>query len=278
MREISSSDNYYPEHILPGKSASTSTTSSLEPRARSISTSSMPSVSLTPFLSSSRHRLLPQIPTHHIRRSSSPRVLPIPPPLSSRSATTASAFSLQHWNFEQRPSTTGRRLPQTPIPEDSARLLTNRKNASSRQCLTTVNDGSSGSGGGDEDDDNNDDNIVTGNTDDNEWPSPTIVQRKFSDLRKVSRNDNNSASTLFEHITCDTSLRSLQRLSLLKQQQQQQQHRHHHHYQQQQQQHLQQQGGNFDQQQYSLDHSSGTSTSTNAYSQSSSLSPSVEQV
>uniref|UniRef100_A0A1I8ENA8 Uncharacterized protein n=1 Tax=Wuchereria bancrofti TaxID=6293 RepID=A0A1I8ENA8_WUCBA len=50
------------------------------------------------------------------------------------------------------------------------------------------------------------------------------------------------------------------------------------HKQQQQQQQEGGEGGKFNQPQYSLDHSSGTSTSTNAYSQSSSLSPSVEQV
>lgn len=261
MREISPSDNDYPERKLSGTLASTSITSSFESHGRSNSTSSMPSVSLTPFISSGRHRLLPQIPTH-IRRSSSPRFLPTIPPLSLETTSIQSNFSLPNWNLEQRSITTGRRLPQTPIHTNFTRSIDDKNNATTRQQYSATVD--------ENDDDNINSGNITGNIGDNEWPSPTIIQRKFSELRKIPPNDNNSSSTLFEHITCGTSFRSLQRSSFLKQQQ----YRHSKLQPQQQ----KQQRGKFSQPQYSLDQSSGTSTSTNAYSQSSSLSPSVEQV
>ncbi|EJW83304.1 hypothetical protein WUBG_05785 [Wuchereria bancrofti] len=266
MREILSNDNNdYSKHILSDKtSLSTSNTPPLqsmlslfEPCGRSNSTSSMPSISVTSFVTSTgRHRLLPQTPDEHIRRSSSPRLLPTPPlsfqsvspllSLSSKSTTTtASDLSVYHnWNLDQRSIITGR-----PVKQQYS-------------TTTTVNNDNNVN------DDDNTDNIA-----DNEWPLPTVIQRKFSELQKVSQNDCSNSSS--EHITYDTSLRSLQRLSSLKQQQQQQQQKHK---QQQQQQQEGGEGGKFNQPQYSLDHSSGTSTSTNAYSQSSSLSPSVEQV
>uniref|UniRef100_A0AAF5Q183 Uncharacterized protein n=1 Tax=Wuchereria bancrofti TaxID=6293 RepID=A0AAF5Q183_WUCBA len=284
MREILSNDNNdYSKHILSDKtSLSTSNTPPLqsmlslfEPCGRSNSTSSMPSISVTSFVTSTgRHRLLPQTPDEHIRRSSSPRLLPTPPlsfqsvspllSLSSKSTTTtASDLSVYHnWNLDQRSIITGRRLPQTPIHNDF--FIDKKNRAAVKQqysTTTTVNNDNNVN------DDDNTDNIA-----DNEWPLPTVIQRKFSELQKVSQNDCSNSSS--EHITYDTSLRSLQRLSSLKQQQQQQQQKHK---QQQQQQQEGGEGGKFNQPQYSLDHSSGTSTSTNAYSQSSSLSPSVEQ-
>lgn len=251
MDEISSSDDGYVERerIL---SASTSATPTLEPHIRSTSTSSMPSVSLTPFNSTGRHRLLPQTPGTY-RRSSSPRFLPTPPPLLSGTVNTVSDCSLHKWNSEQRSITpSGRRLPQTPtLPNNSIPLITDKNNASvKRQYSTTISSNC---------DNNISANNRIGNIGDNEWPSPTITPRKFSELRKFSQNDHNT-SKLFEHFTCNT----LQRLSLNKQQQQRRQ--------------QQQRSGKYNQAQYSFDHSSGTSTSTNAFSRSSSLSPSVEQV
>uniref|UniRef100_A0A0R3RMQ5 Uncharacterized protein n=1 Tax=Elaeophora elaphi TaxID=1147741 RepID=A0A0R3RMQ5_9BILA len=192
MREVLSSDDGYSErNMLPDTSASTSTTPSFEPHGRSNSTSSMPSVSLIPFVVTGRHRLLPQTPTNSTRRSSTPRFLPTPPSLSSETVTTVSDCSLYNWNYEQRPATTGRRLPQTPIHNDSIRSVTNKRNISVRQQYSiTVN--SNG-------DSNTDSGNVIGNICDNEWPSPTITERKFSELRKISQNDNNQ---LFEYFTC----------------------------------------------------------------------------
>ncbi|KAL3999016.1 C2 domain family protein [Acanthocheilonema viteae] len=256
MREILSNDDGYSERILPGTSSSKSTTPPLEPHGRSNSTISMPNAPLTPFISTGRHRLLPQTPAYHIRRSSSPRFLPtppLPPPLTSGTVTAVSDFSLY-----KRSTTSGRRLPQIPIHKDSNRLIADQKTSTSirQQYSTNANI----------DVDNN--TNTTGNIGDNEWPSPTILQRKFSELQKISQTDSNSISKLFKNSSCGTSLRSLQRLSFLKQQHQQ-----HHHYH-----HQQQQDEKLNHPQYSLDHSSGTSISTNVFSQSSSLSPSVEQL
>ncbi|CAG9537018.1 unnamed protein product [Cercopithifilaria johnstoni] len=261
MRKISLSDddndNGYMERILPGISASTSTTPPLElPHGRSNSTSSMPSVPLTPFFSTGRHRLLPQTPENYIRRSSSPRFLPTPPSLSPRNVTTSSDCSLYKSNLEQLSVKSGRRLPQTPIHKDSTRLITAKKNASIKQSYSTTVNGDDG--------DNTDANDKIGNIGDNDWPSPTIVQRKFSEFQKASNSDSSAISTLFEHFSCGTPSRSLQRLSFLNQQQNRLQ--------------QQQQGRKFNQPQYSPYHSSGTSISTNALSQSSLLSPSTEQV
>lgn len=253
MREIPSNDNGYPERVLPSTSTSISTTPPLErqsppsPHGRSNSASSIPNISTV------RHRLLPQTPAYHTRRSSSPRFLPTPPPslLSSTAATAASNCSLH--NFEQR--LTGRRLPQTPIRKLSTGLIAAINSASIRRYSNTANNDAVGS--------STNSSNTTGKTGDNEWPSPTVVQRKFSELEKASQSDIYSASELFEHFTCGTPLRPLQRLPFLKQQQQ-------HRY--------QQQGGKFNQSKHSLNHSSSTSTTTNAFSRNSSVPPSVEQV
>ncbi|VDM92701.1 unnamed protein product [Litomosoides sigmodontis] len=231
MREISSSNDTDPP-----------------PHDRSNSTSSMPNIS------TARHRLLPQTPARHLRRSSSPRFLPTPPPplLSSATASATSDCSLS--NLEQQ-RFIARRLPQTPIRKLSTGLITAINKASLRQQYsnTASNDGDGSTNA----------SSATGNIADNEWPSPTIVERKFSELRKISHGDINPASALLEHLTCGTPLRSLQRLSFLNQQQQLQ-----HRYQ-------QRQGGQFNQSQHSLDHSSATSINL---SQNSSVSPSVEQL
>uniref|UniRef100_A0A915PV80 Uncharacterized protein n=1 Tax=Setaria digitata TaxID=48799 RepID=A0A915PV80_9BILA len=252
MREISSND--YPEQLLPDPSISL--IRRLEQSyGRRNSISSMQAISLSPLITTNRHRLLPQIPSENIRRSSSPRFLPTPPLSSSSSSSSTTVITksdcfLHNWNSEQR-QVTGRRLPRTPTDNDSRRLITDRKGILLRQqCSNTANDVT----------DNIRDDCDTDNIRDNEWPSPTFLQRKFSELRTIPSTDISNAATtttLFSHISRGTSLRSLQLLSFHKQQQQ---------------------GSKFSQQQYSFDHSSGTPSSTNAHSQSSSLSPSVEQV
>ncbi|VDM94025.1 unnamed protein product [Onchocerca ochengi] len=266
MSELSSNDNDYMERILLGTSTSLSTTPSLESYSRRNSIASMPGSCLSTLIKTNRHRLLPQIPAYYLRRSSSPRILPTPPTLlSSTSTTVTSDLTLHNWNLERRPIT-GRRLPQIPqtaiVKTNSNRLITDKKNVSIRQQYsTTVNGDNVRNIGG-----TNNITGITGNINDNEWPSPTIVERKFSESQELHQSDNN-------HSSFRNSLRSLQRLPFLKQQL----NRYYQPQPQQQQQNLQQERGKLNQSQYSLDHSNCASTSTNAHSQSSSLSPSVDQ-
>lgn len=248
MQKISPSDDICPQRALPDSPGSSSRTIVSHSHSPSNSTSSMRSVSAIPFLPTGRHRLLPKIPMSRIRDPSSTRFFATPPPLSSESTVTASDSSLHYWNLDQRPTTAGRRLPQTPPDKDYTQSVIDQKNTSVRKHSVIPKSGDS---------DNVDRRNVIDNVADNEWPSPTIAHRKFSELRKLPQNDGGSAPTFLGSITCGSSLRSLQRLSILKQR------------------HLLEEEGK---QQYCLDYSSGASTSTSAHSQSSSLSHSTEQV
>lgn len=194
-------------------------------------------------------RRLPPTPVSG-RRSSSPRFLPTPPPPSiSSPEATLSVTSL-----ERRPS--GRRLPRPPVTDDNElEVASNNIPPSNHAATSTV-------------------------TYDNEWPSPAVATRKYSELRKFSVSSAGILPTYFSRTTSPSpqpmsqqmpqpltsqplvqhSTQSLTQPSPPQASQLLSRHR-------------------IDQPRGSLDHSSiGTPSSANAQSQSSSLSPSIEQV
>lgn len=246
MHEMSSEG--YPPPLPPPRSppvggsslASSSSTTFLEPTYRR---SNSTTIAVSPPLTG-RHRRLPPTPQHRFsaRRCSSPRFLPAPP--SPAAAISPDFFHSVALSLERRPSS-GRRLPKPPV------TMTTSVAGVPKYCGAEGD----GVGGGD----------VAASDVDNEWPSPTRSQRKFSDVRKgslVASRDGDGAilpSMLFG-IASDTAGRSPQRI----QQKQQQQ--------------PATTASRFNQSRGSLDRSSGTPSSTNAPSQSSSLSPSIEQV
>lgn len=175
---------------------------------------------ISPPLITGRHRRLPPTPRQRpVRRCSSPRFLPKPP-------AVLSCDSLQPIsNLERRPST-GRRLPQPPVDKS---VIT-----------AEIRDNS------------NDKTVASSTSKNNEWPSPTIIQRKFSDLRKDSSSgDATSTAGLFGTATGSNSAQKSPQQSSFQQQ---------------------------PKLRSPLEHSNGTSSSTNAQSQCSSQSPSIEQL
>ncbi|VDN05576.1 unnamed protein product [Thelazia callipaeda] len=218
-----------------------------------------------------RHRFLPQTPecTSQECSCSSPRFLPTIPPETSLSSHPA--VSTQSYNFlshihQDDHQRKGRRLPQIPViitaskndSSDSDNVVDGFLKVSHDSNITTRRRRSTG----------DQINVTTGsnsnspniNTIESEWPMATNMQRKYSQFQNTSTNDDTHLSSASFNIFGETTAQ----LSQLSSQHQ----------------HLQKQSdsGKLRRSRDSLDQSSGTSSSTSFFSQSSSVSPSIEQV
>ncbi|VDN41511.1 unnamed protein product [Gongylonema pulchrum] len=213
-------------------------------RSNSTTTTVAGAVSPPPPSSTGRHRRLPPTPEQRpsARRCSSPRFLPTPP---SPAAAPLDFFGLGSAAVLERRPSSGRRLPKPPNVA---------MNAASAAAVTRYSSVES---------DANTARAVAANG----WPSPIRAERKFSEVRRRNSLDVSGAAAedVGDSSVPPCALFATANVVSSSQRRPQQQ------------QPVTARAAGFSQSRGSLDHSSGTPSSTNARSRSSSLSPSNEQ-